>query len=336
MFEQQDIRALSLVFGQHPDEQGFEGVVLAQSLENGNEAEGEKPPAAFLVGLREGGNADAEADHFVFLIENEAGKVLVDEGDVLLDIHVYLLFAQFGELIQLAERVVEHVEQVVARLEQGFAVFLGHFLEPETGLDQVGVLEHHRELLGQFDDALRPVGVLAEAHFFKQFAVVREIVDAGGRGKVLKPFDQQTFLVHIRKAQRTFQLGHFLRLAPFGHLADERAEQCFVFDEIQPAETNNLLVPVCVGVIINNSRDSAYDFAGFVASQPIHCVTELECGILAGKDTELVRVQRRHPVGSILVEAFRKENEFFQLLPRTNFFDCKTHLCRKISYWAQR
>ncbi len=82
--------------------------------------------------------------------------------------------------------------------------------------------------------------------------------------------------------------------------------------------------------MIDNSRNSAYDFAGLISGQPIFCVTEFECGIVAGEYGELIRVQRRHPIGRILEKTLRKIDELFELFPGTDFFYRKIHLRRDI------
>ena len=193
----------------------------------------------------------------------------------------------------------------------------GHRVQAETLFHQRGVL-HLRDFFCRYvHDLLQPVGVFPEAKFLQARAVIRIVVDDGKGCQAVEIFHQQAFLVHVRKTERALDLLAASLPPENDYGVDEGADDFGVVDEIDPAEADNLLFPARIGLVVDDGRNAADDFA-IAYGQVAGALAELQGGVLVAQRIEFVRMKGGDPVRIVFVEFFRKCDEPTQVASGTD------------------
>ncbi len=117
---------------------------------------------------------------------------------------------------------------------------------------------------------------------------------------MVETFHQESFLVHIGKAQRALDLLAAPCLAPVGNGIDQKTDHLEVVDKVDPAETDNFLFPSAVGVVIDDAGYAAYDLLVAV-DQIEHLFTEFQGGILVAERVALIGMKGRNPIRTKLI-----------------------------------
>ena len=165
VLEHKESGAFGLIFRKDADEKGLRGVIALRG-KGGKEVDPSEGKDTAL-GLADCGrymrHCDGEAHKFIFLVDNECNKVLVENRDILVHIAVYLLLGELCVFIQACEGLVENVEHLTAAL--------CHFAEGAGGVDAdavtfrdfIGKLEHRRKLRRDVHHPLGPVHIFGKA-----------------------------------------------------------------------------------------------------------------------------------------------------------------------------
>ena len=99
--------ATLLPVGMDAVEEAVDGVEFLQRTKDINPAEGEKVSFGLLVSFREVGHTKPKGDQVIVLIDDESGKIEVDEGEIFLDIDINLLVGKGDEVVEGCGRTCE-------------------------------------------------------------------------------------------------------------------------------------------------------------------------------------------------------------------------------------
>ena len=263
VFEHKESRALGLIFRKDADKESLRGVI-ALGRKGGKEvdpSEGENLTLCLTYCCRYMRHGYGKAHKFIFLIDDKGHKVLVENGDVLVHIAVYLLLGEFCVLIKACKGFVEHMEHLTAALchltESAGCVDA----DAETLRDFIGISEHGRKLRGDVHHPLGPVHVLGKAKTLQVFRIIRIVVDDGEGALVLKAFHKETFAVHIREAKGALNLGCTTLLTPLNYSINEGLANIKILNEVNPAKADGILIPLFVGVVIDDGGYAACDLS---------------------------------------------------------------------------
>ena len=327
--EQKGVDAGVAVVGADADQQHFQGVVVfpVHRLGEGEPAEGQQTAARFLEGLGQRGHHDAEGNQFAFLVF-DAGNVF-QRQQAEIEVHILLdhLVGEDGEVVQVFVALVDEVENLVAVL-----FFLQHLLGQRTDVAFAAFLDdagHADDLLGEpfggVHAVFDPIVVLFKTHSFDVFDIVGVVVDEGHRTHPVVALDEQALGVEIGEAQGADDGVHPVLAAEFHHLVHQGLRDLLVVDEIVPAETDLLVVPLLVGAEVDDGRDTSDGLS--VPQGEVHpCVAKFVGGIaLAAQGVLHVIFQRGNVVGVIFVEFLGEADELLHVPCRDDFFDFYCH-----------
>ena len=313
VFEHKESRALGLIFGKDADKEGFRGVI-APRRQGGKEvdpSEGKDLALCLPHCGRYMGHCDGEANKFIFLVDHKGNKVLVENGNVLVHVAVYLLLGEFCVLVKAGEGLVEHVEHLTAALCHLMESAGGVDADAETLRDLIGKSEHGRKFRRDVHHPLGPVHIFGKAQALQVFRIIRIVVDDGEGALVLEAFHKKAFPVHICKAQRALDLCCTPYFAPFNHGVNEGLAHVEVLDEVYPAEADGILIPFLVGVVIDDGGYAACNLSVLIG-QIKFTVTELQGGVFGAKRLVFVVFKCRDPFVRSLVQLNGKIYEFLK------------------------
>ena len=184
-------------------------------------------------------------------------------------------------------------------------------------------LRHAARLVGnavvRHQAVLQPVAFLGVAEFFHEVLVVREVIEAVEGRDVVVALAEHALPAEGVVVQRTVDLVHPLLPRPGLGGAEQQARDLDVPDAVEPAETDAFLTVELVVAGVDHRAD-APGHAPAVQYHPHLAGAVLQRRRL-GQGVFLVVVQRRHILGTILVEFIRKTDELLQLLAGQDFLD---------------
>ena len=242
---------------------------------------------AFLQGTRHIGNRDAHADDLVVggvPVLDDAEHLHVEHGEIHPQILVNLALRHLRIAVQMAKRLVDHVEHLAAVLllaehltalgVDGVQVIaflheLGHLL---VFLRHVAV--RHYQLILHVVIVFRPASQLLHV-----LRIVRIVVDGGHRAQLVEAFNEHTFRVHIGKAQRTHHLGHALLAPPLLDGLEQGSAHLEVVDKVNPSEAHTLALPPLISPMVDNSGNAPH-YLPIAVGQKIVGLAEFKGGIL--------------------------------------------------------
>ena len=288
-------------------------------------SEREQLSSGFSESVREGRHCDGESHYAVVPVHHHADHVLVDEGHVLPDVHLYLFVGQAGKFVQDSIGIVEDGEYL---LGPAFDVpGLAGYDDREPVFfpdDSVVSRQLLRNICGYVQLALYPVHFFAETQLFEMYTVVWEIIKSSYRWFLVETLHQQPFLVHVGETPRAVHRLQTLLAAPLGHGIDQCLSYFYVVYHVQPAEADILLVPVAVGVVVYDAGNTS-DYSTILVSQPVAALAVGECGIGLTQRVHLIRIQRRDIQRVVLVQLSGKFYEKSQVLEGKHLFDNYCH-----------
>ena len=134
----QQVHPLATVGFPDPGQAEIQDIVLLDGLQNMPPAQGQQSAAGLLEGLGKAGHGQHETDHLVLLVDHGLEQVLVDEGEILLDEVMDLFFGQGHGAVDLLERLVQQVEQLLGAGQDLF--FIGELQHAHAAalLDALG------------------------------------------------------------------------------------------------------------------------------------------------------------------------------------------------------
>ena len=197
---------------------------------------------------------------------------------------------------------MKHLPAAAGHLFEGIGPINVHTV---AFFNQIGILHHGRQRVRKRNHTLCPVRILGKAHALQILAVIGVIVDDGEGAFFFKTLNQQTFAVHIGKAQRTFHLLRTARFSPFNHLV----YQCFghieIFYEVYPAKAHHFLSPLLIGIAVDDGSHAAHHFI-VPESQVQFPVTKSQGRILVTQRLVFVVLQCGHPFVAVFIEIQRE------------------------------
>ena len=241
-----------------------------------------------------------------------------------------IMVGQAGELVQDGVGVVEHGEYLLgpaldvlglAGHDNRHAVLLAYDLV--VGDEFLG------HGLGHQQPALYPVHFLAESQLLEMYAVVGEIIKSGYRRLPVEALHQQSLLVHVGEAPRPVHGLQPLLAAPFGHGINQCLSDLDVVYHVQPSEADILLVPVGVGVVVDDAGDASY-YLSVLVCQPVTALAVSKSRVGLPQRVHLVRVQGRNVERVVLIQFTWKSNEAFQVFEGKHLFDNYTHTLARV------
>ena len=156
------------------------------------------------------------------------------------------------------------------------------------------------------------------------YAVVGKIIKSGYRRLPVEALHQQALLVHVGEAPGSVHGLQTFLTTPFGHGIHQCLSDLDVVYHIQPSETDILLVPVGVGVVVDDAGDASY-YLSVLVSQPVTAFAVSERRVGLAQRVHLVRVQGRNVERVVLIQFTWKSYEAFQVFEGKHLFDNYTH-----------
>ena len=96
-----------------------------------------------------------------------------------------------------------------------------------------------------------PVGVLLKAQSLDMLLIVGIAIEEGHRADLVESFHQKSFRIEIGKAQRADDFLHAVCPSEVLHGGDQGTGHFGVVDGVEPAETNLVMLPGLVGLVID-------------------------------------------------------------------------------------
>ena len=222
---------------------------------------------------------------------------------------------QDGEIIEILVALVDAVEHLVA------IVLLaddpaGQLADVDVGalLDDGG---HARpalgHLLGNGDDVLDPVGVLGEAHLVQIIVIIRMVVDQRHGAQLVVALDEHALGVEIRKAQRAHDRLHPELAAELVDLVHQGLGHLLVLDEVIPAEAHLLVVPLLVGLAVDDGGHAADQLAVLVGKIQLGIAELLRGALLLVQRIHLVEDEGRDIIRVVTIQFLREIDELLEL-----------------------
>ena len=307
------------------EEQGFQQV---------EPAEGQQASVRLLQGAGQARHGDAHGHQLVVGVGDERHHAQVQDGQVHLDVLVYLPLRQRGI-------AVEGLVGLVHQLEDGLAVVLGNllaggvflYLEVILALDEVrdaAVLVG--DGVGDVNLELHPVGIFPEAQAFDMGGIVGIVVDGGHGAQLVEAFYQHALGIHVGEPQGALDVRHAPFFAPLLDGADEGFGHLRVINEVYPAEAHFLLLPRLVGPPVDDGGHAPRQLA-LLVGQEVLCLAELEGGVLLFVEgVQHVVVEVGHRVGVVLVQFVVEADESLQVPLGGNFLDCYGHIAFSLAF----
>ena len=255
---------------------------------------------------------------------DDGHQVEVDHGEIHVDVLFDLVFRECAVAIEVAERAVDHVEDLLAHaLLEDLLLRRGAHVEVVALHDHLRDLHHLLgNLLGHVDLVFHVVVVfLVSYQPLDVLRVVGIVVERGHGAQLVESVGQHALGVHVGEAQRANHLGHALAASVVFHGLHQGFRHFGVVYEVDPSEAHTLALPLLVGVVVDDGGHAAYHLSVFV-SDVIFSLAKLERRVL-------VLVQRVHvvaeQVGGIifvpLVKVVAELHKGFQVLARGHFLD---------------
>ena len=116
---------------------------------------------------------------------------------------------------------------------------------------------------------------------------------------MLVTFHQEAFLVHIGESPRAMHLGASVLLAPVRNGSDQGAQHFFVFDEVEPAETDDVLG--IVGLVVDDSGDASHDFVVTVSQEAVGLAEVVGSVFLGVEGIVFVAFKGGYPIRAVFV-----------------------------------
>ena len=162
-------------------------------------------------------------------------------------------------------------------------------------------------------DVFDPVGVLAEAHLGQIVVIIRVIVDQRHGAQLVVALDEHALGVEIREAQRAHDRLHLELAAEFVDLVHQGLGDLLVLDEVVPAEADLLVVPLLVGLVVDDGGHAAGQLAILVGQIELR-VAELLCStFLLVQRVHLVEHEGRDIIRVVTVQFLREIDELLEL-----------------------
>ena len=306
-----------------------EDVVVFEGAQQVPPAEREEAAVGPAEGVGEAGHGDHEADHLVLVVDHGLDQVLVDEGEVLLDVIMDLALGQRHRAVDLVEGLVEQVEELHGPVQD--ILFLLELEQAQVAAlaDAVGqahqLLGEGRHVGGHLGAELDVVDLLGEAQRLEQPGIIGVVVVAGDGRQLVEALDQHPLGVEVAEAVRA---GHGLQAQlprPVLGGGEQGGGDLGVVDAVEPAEAQVLRLVLLVGGVVVDGGDAARQFAFLISHEQL-AVGVLESRVLLPvKYLQLVADQLRHPEGMLLVKGNGKHDEMFQVGLRLDFLDFDSH-----------
>ena len=146
---------------------------------------------------------------------------------------------------------------------------------------------------------------------------------------MLVAFHQEAFLVHVGESPRAMHLGASVLLAPVRNGSDQGAQHFFVFDEVEPAETDDVLS--VVGLVVDDGCHAAHDFIVSISQEAVSLAEVVGSVFLGVEGVVFVAFKGGHPIGAVFVQMQWKSHKLFQLLVTFHFFDANAHRLKELN-----
>ena len=157
------------------------------------------------------------------------------------------------------------------------------------------------QLLGNLHLELYPVGVLREAHVLYVLDVVGVIVDQRHGAEPVETLHEQTLRVEIRESEGADHRLHAILAAELLHLVHQGPGDLGVVDEVVPAETNLLVVPLLVGQMVHYRSHASGKFAVLVGKVELRVAELLRRALLLVERVHLVEHEGRNVIRVVLI-----------------------------------
>ena len=251
---------------------------------------------------RDGGEADADADGFILLVEDDGDVLEVDDQ---LERRDDLRLHALGE----GDGAVEVLVALVDDLEEAVAVLLDEVVDV-LRFAEVEVIALHDEIrhllhgavvvLGRIDLAFRPVDLLLIAQPLDQPAVVLSVVLFLKGGELVEALDEQTLALQIGEAERPADGVHALGDRPFLDRGEELLCDLGAVDRVEAVEAHTLLMTLLVGCFLDDALNTSDDPLA-VEGEEVYDLTAIVVGEIGLEHRLFVAVEGWNEVGVILI-----------------------------------
>ena len=157
------------------------------------------------------------------------------------------------------------------------------------------------------------------------FSVVGVVVFEEERGNVVEALYHTAFVVEVRESQGTADGGHAILPAEGDDGLYEGLGNLFVVNEVHPAETHFLVIPVLVGDFVDDGRHTTHHLAVFVG-QELGALGVLGHGVLGRiQGAHLVQIDIGNVIRAVLVQLQGEFYKGFKLSLCFHRFDSNRH-----------
>ena len=216
--------------------------------------------------------------------------------------------------------------------------FLHHFCYAE-GLLLVGFMT----FLGYEHLALHPSYFLGQSVLDHVFGIVGVVVYAVHGAQLVIPLGEHAFQVHVGESQRPHHLVHSPFFSPVLYGLQQQSRYFCVIDEVNPSESDGLLIPLLVGLVVDDGAYASH-YLPVASCQEPFCFTEAESRVLLLVEcVQGVLQEVGYGIGVVLVQFVIETHEFLHLLfagdsAYDNIFCrhvaiCKLYLTKLVKKW---
>ena len=182
------------------------------------------------------------------------------------------------------------------------------------------------QLLGNEEPAFDPILFLGEAHRFHVLDIIGMVVDQRHGALLIKTLHQHALGVEIRESQRSHDRIHAGAAAHFDHFVHQGLGYLAVVHEVEPAETDLLVIPLGVCLAVDDAGDAADGLAVPVGHVQFR-LAELHRRILGGiQGPHLVEYEGGDIIWIVPVEFFREKDKFANFLSALDASNFECHI----------
>ena len=314
--------AFALPLGQDADQQQFDAVVAAKSLEDVIPTEGQEVSAGFLQGGAHVRDGYSEGDHVAVLVLHAADIVGMDDVHEFGGVEFLLAGSEGDEVFQRAVRLVQDVEDLGDVPPDGpFAAQVG-YREFVALLDDGGkAADLFRDLFRDDHFLFHPFGAVLQPAGQQVAFVVRVVVQGGGVGEFLEAFGEQGGFVQVAETYRTFHVFHVVFASPAGGVVEQGAGDFGIVLEVEPTEAEFALAEQFVFTPVDDQGQASDDASLLAGNDELH-LAEFQRGVVRRVEgLHLVRNERGYPVSAAFVEFEGEQHEGFECVFVVYFCD---------------
>ena len=329
ILEEESVDAFILVVRTDGDEQEAEGFHLLcfERLEEMVPSEGEEFAITLTERIGDVRHSESDAHNVILIVHHEGHKIEVKDREVHVLVVVLLGDGHGLEVIEDLVRFVDDIHVLDTKPADELARVLNfHHMYVRAFLNYIGdAHESFRASLRRIDLDLYPVCLFDQSIRLYMTDVVRVVIEGGHDGGVFVALEEESFVVKIRKADRSVETIHAVLFAPCSHRVKESFGDLEVIDEVEPSEPNVFESPFLVRASVDDAGDTSDGFV-IAVRHPELVVAYFERRVHLGIEAvHLVKEQGRAVIRAVAVQVVCELNKLLQFTFRAYFPYFQSH-----------